>query len=252
MVGINTYTPLANNRLAGNASSALNPSPSTATVDQAQAGLATIGSADSVSAVARQLSQAATRAEGREANPSRAALAGKASEHLARITGNGYFASKARHDDEIPSTPDPQLLARARQATDFTHGAAGNPFKGMSRDQLALITYDDSGAFTVNEQRAAWEESYNQEQAWRQRVVAKAMDEFNRTGQLTEFFTEALEHYRGLPAIEQAQYPEDYASKLQALIDLDVNYKTHPAEGMGLSSKRLIEPWLSAGPHKER
>lgn len=33
------------------------------------------------------------------------------------------------------------------------------------------------------------------------------------------FLTEVLAHYRTLPAIEQAQYPDNYESRLQAKID---------------------------------
>lgn len=55
----------------------------------------------------------------------------------------------------VPNTDDLELLARAKQATSLVNGSGSNPFKGMSRDQLALIAYDDSGTFTVNEQRAA-------------------------------------------------------------------------------------------------
>lgn len=254
MVGITPYTPLANSRLADLAVAASNPSLPATSVGQTETDLPATDtdSTSSVSAMARQLSQAATRAESRDADLTFTALGRKASEQLDRITGNAYYANKAQHDAEVPSTNDAQLLARARQATNFTNGAASNPFKGMSRDQLVLITYDDSDSFTINEKRAALEESDRQEQVWRQQVVAKAMDEYNRTGKLTEFFTEVLEHYKGLPAIEQAQYPEDYASKLQDMIDLDFNYKTHQAEGTGSSPESLIEHWVFAGAPKDR
>jgi len=66
-------------------------------------------------------------------------------------------------------------------------------------DQLALITYDDSGTFTVNERRAALEESAKQEFAWRQKVVAEAEFEYNSTGKLTNFSQSVLDHYKGLP-----------------------------------------------------
>lgn len=233
--------PPPSNRLASTPGSA--PAPSDAPRSD---GVTAPISAVTVSTLARQLSEAATRAHTRDAHLDRFDLAQKATERLGSITGDRYFASKAQHNAEIPYTDDPQRLARARQATGFVNGAAGNPFKGMPRDQLALITYDDSGAFTVNERRAAWEESSRQEEAWRKGAVAQAMNEYDRTGKLTHFFTQVLDHYNGLSGIEQAQYPQDYASQLQEMIDLDFNYATHQAEGKGATVRDLIEQVTAA------
>ncbi|MFJ5330835.1 hypothetical protein [Pectobacterium versatile] len=105
----------------------------------------------------------------------------------------------------MPDSSDPGRLGRAADATKFVNGSGKNPFTGLSRDQLALITYDDSGLYTTNERRAAWEESYDQEYVWRKEVIAKAM----------------------------AQYPESYKAKLQKWIDLDYNYFTNTVEGKG-------------------
>ncbi|MHB0764896.1 hypothetical protein ACYCFC_11065 [Stutzerimonas sp. NM35] len=202
-----------------------------------------------VSNLARQLGEAAAHAEARDANLSRKELGQKATAQLDQITGNDYYLNQERHDAEVPNTDDPELLARAKQATSFVNGSGSNPFKGMSRDQLALIAYDDSGTFTVNEQRAAWQEAYDQEEAWRQKVVAQAMDEYNRTGKMTNFFKEVLAYYNELPAIEQAQYPDDYASRLQELIDLDFNYMTHRAEGKGGGPASVIDQLFASAPH---
>ncbi|WP_135310953.1 hypothetical protein [Pseudomonas nabeulensis] len=99
-----------------------------------------------VSILARQLSEVATRAGKQSADP------------LNAITGDTYLANKAQHDVELPDTDNPEHLARARQATGFINGADSNPFKGLARDQLSLIARDDGGTFTINERRAAWEE----------------------------------------------------------------------------------------------
>ncbi len=99
-----------------------------------------------VSILARQLSEAATRVGKQSDNP------------LHAVTGDNYPANKARHDAERPNTDNPELLARARQATGFIGGVDSNPFKGLARDQLSLIARDEGGPFTVNERRAAWEE----------------------------------------------------------------------------------------------
>lgn len=179
------------------------------------------------------MSESAARAAARDSSLSRKALGEKASELLSKISGDGYFANKKANDAEVPDTQDPGLLARAENATQFVNGNGKNPFAGMSSDQLSLIIYDESGSFTTNERRAALSESFDQESAWRQKVVANAMAEYNGTGKLTKFFTAALEHYKDLPAIEQAQYPNSYEAKLQGWIALDFNYKTHTAEGTG-------------------
>ncbi|WP_426142527.1 hypothetical protein [Pseudomonas sp. DWP3-1-2] len=187
----------------------------------------------SLSSLSLQLSESAARAAARDSSLSRKELGAKASELLSEISGDGYFANKKANDAEVPDTQDPGLLARADNAAQFVNGSGKNPFAGMSSDQLSLIIYDDSGSFTTNERRAAWSESFDQESAWRQKVVANSIAEYNGTGKLTKFFTAALEHYKDLPAIEQAQYPDSYEAKLQDWIALDFNYKTHTAEGTG-------------------
>lgn len=109
---------------------------------------------ESLSATALQMSKASTRAAVRGTALSldeRAAL-------LEQFTGERYQANKTRHDAEQPAIQDICLLARARQATDFSNGLDSNPFKAMPVDQLALIAFDANSTFTVNERRAAWQE----------------------------------------------------------------------------------------------
>lgn len=197
----------------------------------------------SLSSLSLQLSESAARAAARDSSLSRKEIGAKASEILSKISGDGYFANKKVNDAEVPDTQDPELLARAANATLFVNGSGKNPFAGMSSDQLSLIIYDDSGSFTTSERRAAFSESFDQESAWRQKVVANAMAEYNGTGKLTKFFTAALEHYKDLPAIEQAQYPNSYEAKLEGWIALDFNYKTHTAEGAG-SPKDVMDKVL--------
>lgn len=184
-----------------------------------------------VSTLASQLSEASVRAQARDARLTRTELSGMAKNTFNELDSGHYTANKSKHDSEVPDTDNAELLARAKSATKYTNGLGKNPFSGMPRDQLALITYDDSGTFTVNERRAALEESAKQEFAWRQKVVAEAEYEYNNTGKLTKFFQSVLDHYKGLPLVEQAQYPDNYETKLQEWIDLDFNYFTHIAEG---------------------
>jgi hypothetical protein len=212
-------------------------------VASAQAGSATA----TVSVLARQLAASAAQAEERDRTLSRSELGERAQNILDKITGDAFYANKSRHDSEVPKTDDPELLARAKQASAFLDsisrggGSAGNPFAGLSQDQLALIAYDDSGAYTVNERHAAWRESYEQEQVWRRQVAAQALAEYNDSGKLTNFFSAVLEHYKELPAIEQAQYPEHYAMDLESKIRLDFNYRTNQAEGQGKDPMSLID-----------
>lgn len=108
-----------------------------------------------VSILALQLSDAAQRAE----TPTGQTNA----DPLELITDEQYFANKAQHDAELPTANNPELLARARQATGFLNGHDSNPFKGLGRDQLNLIARDNGGAFTVNERRVAWQTAKSME-----------------------------------------------------------------------------------------
>jgi hypothetical protein len=206
-----------------------------------------------ISTLARQLADSAARAEKRDSTLSRSELADTAKRLLGQISGDTYQANKKMHDSEAPNTKDPVLLARAKQATEFVNrssnnGNEKNPFAGLPREQLTNIIYDDSGIYTVNERRAAWMESSKQEEVWRAKVCAQVIEEYNSTGKLTNFFKSVLDHYNGLPAIEQAQYPKEYASDLESKIKLDFNYRTHRAEGKGEDPMSLIEMLLDKNP----
>ncbi|MDP3637843.1 MAG: hypothetical protein Q8R51_10715 [Azonexus sp.] len=224
--------------------------------DNPNADAAQASSQQTISNLARQLAASASRAEERDRTLTRSELADKAKSILNQVVGDAYYANKARHDGEVPKTSDPELLARAKQATAFVNDAARggsaikNPFAGLSQEQLANVIYDESGTYTVNERHAAWRESYDQEEAWRVKVAQQAMDEYNRTGKLTNFFSEVLEHYKSLPAIEQAQYPKGYAADLQSKIDLDFNYRTHRAEGKDTDPLSLIETLFEQSPQQ--
>lgn len=214
------------------------------------------GGALAISTLAQQLAASASRAEERDKTLTRSELADKAKSIMNQIAGDSYYAKKSIHDSEIPNTSDPELLSRAKQATAFANDASRgghsikNPFSGLSQEQLSNIIYDDSGTYTMNERYAAYRESYDQEEAWRVKVAAQAMAEYNSTGKLTNFFKSVLDHFKELPAIEQAQYPKDYASDLQSKIDLDFNYRTHKAEGKDKDPMSLIEMLFEQSPQQ--
>jgi len=184
-----------------------------------------------VSSLARQLSGAAAQAEARDASLTLGQKRNLVDKAQDMLLGASYNANKAAYDKELPASDDPDALDLAKRATQYTNGSGKNPFSGLSRDKLAVIAYDESGTFTANERRAAMYEAYDQEYAWRKQVVAEAQAEYNSTGKMTHFFQSVLEHYQSLPALEQSQYPNDYAQGLKNLIDQDFNYKTHQAEG---------------------
>lgn len=172
-----------------------------------------------VSSLSRLLSQAATRAVARDAGTSREGLLEIVKFTTEKLFGEEYTRNKVAHDAEVPDSDDPVRLAQAARATDFSDGKGLNPFKGMPRDQLALIAYDDSGAFTTNERRAALKEADDQEYQWRVKIVAKMNEEWSRTGKVSaQTNQEILDHYQSLPAIEEAQLPAGYDVQLKMFI----------------------------------
>lgn len=180
----------------------------------------------SMSALSRQLGESAVRAETRDKTLSRREL-GEEAERIVSDLVHKYEAAKKIHNSEVPKTDDPELLDRARQATDFltrkfaVDHSGKSPFAGLSREQLVLIAYDEKGAYTVNERRVAWEDAYRMEADWRVKTLNQASLESSVTGKAPQFYAEVLAHYKALPAIEQAQYDEAYESRLLTNIKND-------------------------------
>ncbi len=188
-----------------------------------------------ISTLSTQLATSARLIDEMVATLSPDELAKKAKAISNQMAGDSDSANKAKYDSEVPQTNEPELLARAKQATAYVNDASKgghsvkNPFSGLSRELLSSIIYNDSGTFTVNERQAAWRESYDQEEAWGEKVAAQAVAEYKNSGKMTNFFTDVLDHFNQLPAIEQAQYPRGYATDLQSKINLDFNYRTDQA-----------------------
>lgn len=159
-----------------------------------------------LSPLARQLAAAAERAAIRDSQLTRRELADLASRINMHLGGGGYELMKPLYDAVVPDTDDLELLARARQATDFLNGTAANPFKDLSTEQLLLIAYDEGGDFTYNERYAAASESFGRHSEWTYYIVAKARGEFERTGSDTDAVREMVEYYKALPAIRGAQF----------------------------------------------
>lgn len=173
-----------------------------------------------ISLLGRQLADAALRATERENSLSREQLGKKGFDIRQQLQGRFQAfreGDKTVFEKDIPLTGDPQAIAQARQAADFLKGQAGNPFVGMSREQLGLIVYDESGEFTLAERVAAQDEADNQEFAWRKRICEKIMDEYNRMAKFSkESYAELIAHEQGLPAIERAMSDKGYVAELRA------------------------------------
>jgi hypothetical protein len=210
------------------------------------------GSTLTISTLSTQLAISARLIDEMVATLSPDELAKKAKAISNQMSGDSDSANKAKNDSEIPQTDDSELLARAKQATAYVNDASKgghsvkNPFSGLSREQLSSIIYNDSGTFTVNERQAACRESYNQEEAWGEKVAAQAVAEYKNSGKMTHFFTSVLEHFNQLPAIEQAQYPKGYATDLQSKIALDFNYRTNQAGDDEKTQKSFLDMILDS------
>lgn len=196
-----------------------------------------------VSSLARQLSEAAARAELRDNTLDKEELTQKARELVSKLLSDSRKVDEALNDAQVPDNDDAERLARAHQATAFINGNASNPFKDLSRDQLALITYDESDAFTVDERRAAWEAASAQEQAWRQMISRQGTDEYNATGKITD----TLEHYQALPAIERAQYPANYQGKVLGKIVMSLYDAPEWPKGVLLNLWDSVEALFDEG-----
>jgi hypothetical protein len=181
-----------------------------------QAAAAGASGTSTISTLARQLSEAATRAAARDASMSTPQLAAKAKAleyALAAYSWNGA------HSSDKPQTDDPELVARAQKASDYIHQHGTNPFAGLSRDQLALIMYDEGDAFTTDERLAALYEYGRQRSIWSQQICAQGQAEMQSTGTYINFFKAAIAEYQAGSPIEQAIYPENYAAARQRWID---------------------------------
>src|SRR5690606_36142119 len=87
-----------------------------------------------------------------------------------------------------------------------------------------------------------WAQANIEGQAWRQHVAAQGRNEYRHTGKATTLFSHVRDHHASLPAIERAQYAEDYAGKLQELIALDFDWTRS-----GNDPADVIEQFVAAG-----
>ncbi|MDP9555339.1 UNVERIFIED_ORG: hypothetical protein J2W65_000938 [Pseudomonas parafulva] len=178
-----------------------------------------------LSPLAKQLASAAQRAAARDSQLSRQELATLASKIQMELGGSAYRLTKPLHDAHVPDTEDPELLARARQATDFLNGKGSNPFRRLTIEQLALIGYDEGGDFTHNERLAASRELGKRYEVWSRAMVDKLNAEYQQTGYQDETTREIIATYKALPPILEAGFG-NYEVNMTLMIG-----KTDPPRG---------------------
>lgn len=188
----------------------------------------TLPATPKLSSVAHQLSESAERARIRDSTLSRQQLGELGRELEYKVVNDGALEERARRALEVPDTEDPERLERAVQATRFvatTYQAdprVTNPFVGLPRNQLSLIVYDDSGAYTLNERGSAWKGIKQIDMPWNHKVMAEGQLEKTQTGGKPNFYRECVAHYRALPTIEQAMHPADYEARTLRFMEEDL------------------------------
>lgn len=178
-----------------------------------------------ISTLSRQLSESLARATIRDKTLSKSDLSFEAERILRQILDDTQQSADNDNSKNTPTTKSPELLDRARQAADYVassdrHDRSGtNPFNGLSRELLNAIIYDEAGAYTINERRAAYYAVFDIEREWRcqARGILNA-ESFAKVPNNSKFYIEVLVHYRSLPTIEKARYPDDYEARLEAAI----------------------------------
>jgi hypothetical protein len=174
-----------------------------------------------ISTLARQLSECAERAVVRDKALSREELGNLAIRLSGQLSSGRYAGSNISEMLVRSSADDPELLQRDYQAvlynisSTFGDKRSSNPFGGLSREDMVLIAYDENDTFTVNERYAAFQGAYQLEQNFREAHCRRSSEgSFNQHPFLC--YAELLTHYRSLPSIEQAQYPEDYEARIES------------------------------------
>lgn len=165
------------------------------------------------SSLAQQLSAAATYALKRESRLTNDELKAESHRLVAQLTGGNDPGQQAGSVDRNTA----RLSGQGCQATNFLAGKDSNPFHGLPTSSLALIIWDDSQTFSLSERKAAWQEYKALQGAQQQTFMCAAQMELSIHGQLGDTTRQVQDHFRHLSAMAQAQYPEDYAQRLESV-----------------------------------
>lgn len=200
-----------------------------------------------VSLIARQLSEAADRAEIRDRSLGRVELAEWADKMWDALFPEDYDILDSTR---TPDTDDPHLLHRAKRATEYVinrvkYGPSSqSPFEGLTRNQLSLIKFDDSGVFTADERRAASYQYTDLDNEIRIKMMNASVVEKAETGKEVQWHKDILQYYRTLPPIIQCTYPANYEEMKLKDIEREVN--SDPAR-IRLRIPKLFETLEAAG-----
>jgi hypothetical protein len=207
------------------------------------------------STLAAQLNESAARANKRDAGMTHAELGQYGRHRINEFLIEGRAVNSGTRAMEVPKTSNPELLDRAREASAYvTRTLAGDktamsPFENLSREQLNLIAFDDSGNFTLNERRAAWQGVQKMDEDWRKVAINEGMIEQARTGKATRFYNNAVSYLKSLPAIEKAvSYPKGAEAILEARMKSDLTLPSLPgAFGRQAADRKLTLYDILAG-----
>lgn len=131
---------------------------------------------------------------------------------------------------ERPEPADAGRIKLSQDVTDFMrqfNAVSGrgtsirneNPFLGLDRDTLLAIRYDESGAFTTNERRAAFIEANRQYSAWAEDVCKRLATARSCNESVLPIYGEILDYYEALSPIEAVFVPNDYIERLRDLVN---------------------------------
>lgn len=117
---------------------------------------------------------------------------------------------------ELPNSSDPDRLALAKQAATFVYsfhmrGHAESPYKGLSREALNEIIFDESGEHTGVERRAARLTRNGNDEAFFMKLNAQPDQRV--------IFQGAIDYFDSLSPVEQSIYPDGHRETRQRLLE---------------------------------
>jgi hypothetical protein len=178
-----------------------------------------------ISSLGTAISAAIRRAEERDASASVDDLRRIADLAYRRVFEGNWRDGWDRLAAEVPRDADLERKAFSQEVTAFmaayttAHDPRGinerNPFRGLDMAALCAIKYDDSGAFTTNERRAAAIERSRQYRESSVQACLRGKAEWICTGSRALSHRETLAYYEQCPAIERALLPDGYMEVLR-------------------------------------
>lgn len=179
-----------------------------------------------MSSWSKAVSGAVQRAEARDISASINELRALADRAYRRVFEGNWRDGWEKLAAEIPDNADPERVAFSKKVTAFMDRRTTlsdpqrinleNPFLGLDMHALSAIKYDESGAFTTNERRAAALERSRQYREWSIQTHINSKAERQQTGSRMQTNAETLAYYESCPPIERAQFPDGYLDLLRS------------------------------------